>query len=409
MKTRTLALAIIIFSSLILLAEPAMGIDVGFSYGDGSSSSSTSSKYVLDSSTILNENVVAGDGSIYKESTLFGSGTNKLETSISSKDKTVNSKIQSTGNIINKFSAGSSQREVGIDQNTKMSGSFGSITYNTNSINNNLDISSSFDGEGGNLDSSVISVASDNAEISGNIDSLGISLLDSESMSVLGSGNLEMALEGIYASPDGQLGKVTSSASNILTPIFVAGNGDPSDYALSGRRWNTKDPQLKFILRDDTYLRNEKLTAINVQTAIIDASNAWDDATNQNLFADSNLVTISPTVSIDSYNKLNTIGWKPFLNNCLAYSRTWYKSTLVDGYKTIVDSDIVFNTKYAWRTEGTVGADVQTIALHEIGHSLGLGDLYNSEESAQTMYGYYLRTDRTLGNGDTAGIYKLYG
>ena len=198
------------------------------------------------------------------------------------------------------------------------------------------------------------------------------------------------------------------AASNGLAKV-TAREDAATAYVITSKRWNTRDPQLKFVLKTDANLANEGLQQLAVQAAMIAAANTWDGASGQNLFSDSGLITSSSTIAIDSYNKINTIGWKPFLNNCLAYSRTWYKSTLVDGYKTIVDSDIVFNTKYAWRTSGTVGADVQTIALHEMGHSLGLGDLYASADSEQVMYGYYKKVKIVLGAGDKAGIAKLYG
>lgn len=56
--------------------------------------------------------------------------------------------------------------------------------------------------------------------------------------------------------------------------------------------------------------------------------------------------------------------------------------------------------------------DFENIATHELGHSVGLDDLYNSKCSEQTMYGYagYGETNkRILEAGDIAGIQTLYG
>jgi hypothetical protein len=204
--------------------------------------------------------------------------------------------------------------------------------------------------------------------------------------------------------------KRTNGLVKVSGPVKRASRSlaDESMYVMTGKRWNVRDPQLKFVLRNDAVLASEGLTTINVVREINTAIATWDNASNQNLFSDVGTISVNPSIVIDSYNKVNTIGWKLFSNNCLAYARTWYKSSLVDGYKTIVDSDITFNTKYPWRTSGTVGADVQTIVLHEFGHSLGLGDLYASSCSGQVMYGYYTRVSRVLGNGDVAGIRLLY-
>jgi hypothetical protein len=51
--------------------------------------------------------------------------------------------------------------------------------------------------------------------------------------------------------------------------------------------------------------------------------------------------------------------------------------------------------------------DVQNVATHEFGHWVGLGDIYDPNDSELTMYGYgalgELKKD-TLATGDTIGI-----
>lgn len=52
------------------------------------------------------------------------------------------------------------------------------------------------------------------------------------------------------------------------------------------------------------------------------------------------------------------------------------------------------------------------IATHELGHAVGLGDLYNLECNTQTMYGYSWEGDtqkRDLGLGNIEGLNILYG
>jgi len=56
--------------------------------------------------------------------------------------------------------------------------------------------------------------------------------------------------------------------------------------------------------------------------------------------------------------------------------------------------------------------DVQNIATHELGHGLGLGDLYQTTAWQETMYGYSDNGEtmkRDLYLGDIAGIQALYG
>lgn len=83
--------------------------------------------------------------------------------------------------------------------------------------------------------------------------------------------------------------------------------------------------------------------------------------------------------------------------------------------KLIVDFDVLFNTASTWQWgDATVNPalmDLQNIATHEIGHGLGLADLYNTC-TAETMYGYSSEGDvgkRTLNSGDIVGIRSLYG
>lgn len=55
----------------------------------------------------------------------------------------------------------------------------------------------------------------------------------------------------------------------------------------------------------------------------------------------------------------------------------------------ILDSDIILNTKHKWSTNVSGDSyDVQSVATHELGHSLHLGDLYGSDDTEKTMYAH---------------------
>jgi len=87
--------------------------------------------------------------------------------------------------------------------------------------------------------------------------------------------------------------------------------------------------------------------------------------------------------------------------------------------RKIIEFDILFDTDYEWGYAGptdedelgdTSVMDLQNIATHELGHGLGLADIYNCPEV--TMYGYsdYGETQkRTLDGPDITGIQELYG
>jgi len=81
--------------------------------------------------------------------------------------------------------------------------------------------------------------------------------------------------------------------------------------------------------------------------------------------------------------------------------------------KQIVEFDIIFNTRFSWGDAAVNPSlmDLQNIAAHEFGHSVGLDDIYSAECSTVTMYGYSWQGDiqkRTLEEPDIAGLLRMY-
>jgi len=82
--------------------------------------------------------------------------------------------------------------------------------------------------------------------------------------------------------------------------------------------------------------------------------------------------------------------------------------------KQIVEFDIVFETDFPWG-DGEANPsvmDLWNIASHEIGHGLGLADVYELDCSDVTMYGLSGEGDtekRDLAEADITGIQTLYG
>jgi hypothetical protein len=143
----------------------------------------------------------------------------------------------------------------------------------------------------------------------------------------------------------------------------------------------------------------------NAISKIEAAFSEWDSYTTRVLFADSAETT---TKSIVEYDGDNIIFWSSFQQGVIAVCNFWVNNKT----KQILEFDIQFNTYYKWDTSGAEDAmDVQNIATHEIGHTLVLNDLYRTQYSAETMYGYsdYGETYKsTLNSGDIAGIRALY-
>ncbi len=66
--------------------------------------------------------------------------------------------------------------------------------------------------------------------------------------------------------------------------------------------------------------------------------------------------------------------------------------------------DIVFNTRQPWQVNNTY--DIETVAIHEFGHALGMG---HSAMQQACMFAYYTGTKQALTSDDTQGIQSIYG
>jgi Matrixin len=78
----------------------------------------------------------------------------------------------------------------------------------------------------------------------------------------------------------------------------------------------------------------------------------------------------------------------------------------------MTEADVRFSNAFAW-SDGAAGSgtmDIQTIAMHEIGHWLVRLDQYMDGDSGKVMYGYggEDQQKRALAAGDLAGITWIY-
>jgi len=151
----------------------------------------------------------------------------------------------------------------------------------------------------------------------------------------------------------------------------------------------------------------------DVVAAVKAAFETWDDQVTVELF-DDNAEMISK-VAGNRYDGKNVLSWGALRPGIVAVCYVWYYS----GSLEIVEFGIVFNKLYAWGIdpdgEGptTINAfDIQNVATHEAGHTLSLNDLYMSEASELTMYGYTSIGEtkkQSLGLGDKNGVQYIYG
>jgi len=117
----------------------------------------------------------------------------------------------------------------------------------------------------------------------------------------------------------------------------------------------------------------------------------------------------------EAQDGVNLAGWGVIGGDTIARVSFWgiYSPGDYDSLR-FTETDMKFDSSKSWSAEpsGVTGRfDVQNIGTHEAGHTFGLADLYDSEDSEQTMYGYAATAEtkkRTLEWGDLAGIRYLY-
>lgn len=175
-------------------------------------------------------------------------------------------------------------------------------------------------------------------------------------------------------------------------------------YNLMGGKWTILP--VSYVINPTN---SQGLSQAFVTSAFSRAAETWDTATTKELFR--NTYTISTSTTFGAYDGKNTLsfGNKAADTNVIAVTSTWYTSVT----KRIVDFDISFETDYRWgdATTNPSKMDLQNIATHELGHGLGLNDLYNSC-TQETMYGksgYGETLKRTLNPGDITGLKAIYG
>lgn len=155
---------------------------------------------------------------------------------------------------------------------------------------------------------------------------------------------------------------------------------------------------------------------LNPAEAILDitaSANAWDDAlgTEIDLFNDEIAIIDDGSWDNRAPDFKNELVFGKYKRGVIAVAIVWYDSAT----NYIVEFDIMFNTRFTWSISDDCDSDkmdLWNIATHELGHGLGLGDLYDLDNSEETMYGYSDYGDiekRDLDEGDKAGIQELYG
>ena len=197
-------------------------------------------------------------------------------------------------------------------------------------------------------------------------------------------------------------------------PPWAGGGKDKKGskcYAFLGKGVEWKELPVNYVTDPDN---SDGLTEAFVTEAISQGAEEWDRHTSAELFG---------SYSVDynaSWDSLLPDGRNELLfgdypeEGVIGIAIVWGYFSGPPNTRAIIEFDILFDSDFAWGDATTIPAvmDLQNIATHEIGHGVGLADLYKFACLDETMYGFsdYGEIEkRDLNEGDIAGIQKLYG
>lgn len=150
----------------------------------------------------------------------------------------------------------------------------------------------------------------------------------------------------------------------------------------------------------------------NLEKMATDAFSRWSAAIGGKV----NFVQGLPTTSSrQAYDGKNIIAWGRAPGTALAITYTWYYTS----NNQVAEVDTIMNQKFPWSwvaysDDVCVNPDTydaQDILTHELGHWVGLDDMYTADHQNATMYGYGAKGEikkDTLTNGDIAGTAAIH-
>jgi Matrixin len=183
-------------------------------------------------------------------------------------------------------------------------------------------------------------------------------------------------------------------------------------YATTGNQWTKPNLITYSFMPDGTSLGgipsnlqatlNAHFSTASWQAQFADAAAVWEEVANVNfsLVADNGSpLGVSGNQQDDPRFGDIRIGGYAMSSSILAFA---YLPPPANGGTDA--GDIFFNTAQSWQINGTT-YDLMTVAIHELGHALGMG---HSTDTAAAMYPAYLTTKQAVDADDISGIRSIY-
>ena len=129
----------------------------------------------------------------------------------------------------------------------------------------------------------------------------------------------------------------------------------------------------------------------------------WEDAAGTDILGDE-VAGVVDGADLDSPDEKNEVYFADIdENGVIAMAIVWGVFGGPPPFRKLVEWDQIYDdVDFDWSSNGEAGKmDFENIATHELGHSVGLGDLYNDECLEQTMYGWAV-------NGETKSHGRIW-
>ena len=185
-------------------------------------------------------------------------------------------------------------------------------------------------------------------------------------------------------------------------------------FMASGAKWKTIEPWV--VNPANTYGLTDSFVLATLANGIAKWEDAADGFVGNGGSIDilGNGVTTSTPLVADEIqtDNLNEVYFAPLEEGTIGVTIVWGVFRGPTFQRRLVEWDQVYNSFYSWGGEGEADKmDLDNIVTHELGHSVGMADLYSTSCAEETMFGYATEGEikkRNLNTGDIKGVSTLY-